>query len=103
MYSKSIHYDNYNYEYNMLKSIINPSIVKCYGCTEDSQNFYLELEFCMTGDLSKCFWQNKNSHVIIEFNLLVQRKSGQTCGHSVTARSTSASQSRNTSLQFKAQ
>ena len=68
MYSKTVHYDNYTYEYSMLKSINNPSIVKCYGYTEDSQNYYLELEFCITGDLSKCFWQNKNSHVFIVIN-----------------------------------
>lgn len=71
MYSKAVHYDNYNYEYNILKLINNPSIVKCQGYTEDSLNYYMELEYCVTGDLSKCFWQNKNSHVNIVLTVLV--------------------------------
>jgi serine/threonine protein kinase len=63
VYSKKSHGENANFEYNILKNINHPSLVRCLGCTEDYNHFYMELEYCITGDLSKCLWQNKNSHV----------------------------------------
>jgi hypothetical protein len=66
MYAKKFHLENYIYEYNILKNLNHPNIVRCSGYTEDYNHFYMELEYCMTGDLSKCLWQNKNSHVIIK-------------------------------------
>ena len=63
IYNKKAHGENSNYEYNILKSISHPNIVKCMGYSEDYNYFYMELEYCVTGDLSKCLWQNKNSHV----------------------------------------
>ena len=29
--------------------------------SEDSNYFYMEMEYCATGDLSRCLWQNKNN------------------------------------------
>ena len=57
-------HENYNYEYNILKQMTHPNIIHCLGHAEDYNYFYMELEFCMTGDLSRCLWQNKNTHVI---------------------------------------
>ena len=31
------------------------------SCSEDSNYFYMEMEYCATGDLSRCLWQNKNN------------------------------------------
>ena len=64
VYHKKMH-DNYSYEYNILKNMVHPNIVRCQGYSEDYNYFYMELEYCMTGDLSRCLWQNKNTHVII--------------------------------------
>lgn len=71
MFNKKMHPDHYNYEYFILKNITHPNIVKCCGYSEDYNHFYMELEYCITGDLSKCLWQNKSSHVYILLNNLV--------------------------------
>jgi serine/threonine protein kinase len=64
IYNKKVHGENASFEYQILKNLNHPNIVKCLGYTEDFNYFYMELEYCITGDLSKCLWQNKNSHVI---------------------------------------
>ena len=57
----------------IMKYLNHPNIVKCHGQTEDNNYFYMELEYCMTGDLSRCLWQNKNSHVW-SFNISILRE-----------------------------
>ena len=66
VYHKKMH-ENFNFEHSILKNLNHQNIVKFQGVSEDINYFFLELEYCMTGDLSKCLWQNKNSKVIIFF------------------------------------
>jgi serine/threonine protein kinase len=63
VYHKKMH-ENFNIEYTFLKNLSHQNIVKFQGVSEDINYFFLEIEYCMTGDLSKCLWQNKNSKVI---------------------------------------
>lgn len=56
-------HENFIYEFSILKNLNHPNIIKALGATEDSNYFFMELDYCMTGDLSKCLWQNKNSKV----------------------------------------
>ena len=51
----------YNKEYEILKNFNFPSILKVFGASEDKNNFYMEEEYCISGDLSKCLWPNKGS------------------------------------------
>ena len=46
MYNKRRHKD-YNKEYEILKEIDNPSIIKVYGYSEDRNYFYMEMEYCL--------------------------------------------------------
>ena len=58
IYSKS-RQPNYDHEYTFLKNINHPSIVHVTGAAEDKNNFYMEMEYCPSGDLSHCLWPNK--------------------------------------------
>lgn len=44
---------------SIVKSINNSYIVKAYGSSEDYNYYYLELEYCLTGDLSKALMLNR--------------------------------------------
>lgn len=59
-YSKKVH-ENCEYEYNILKNLKHPNLVKVLGYTEDLNYFNMEMEFCVTQDLSKAIWQNRFS------------------------------------------
>ena len=52
----------YDREYSFLKNINHPSIVNVTGAAEDKNNFYMEMEYCPSGDLSHCLWPNKGSN-----------------------------------------
>jgi serine/threonine-protein kinase ULK4 len=61
VYTKKFHKDKYSYEYNLINKINNDAVVNIMSSTEDSNYFYMEMEYCATGDLSRCLWQNKNN------------------------------------------
>ena len=61
VYNKKYHKDKYNYEYNLINKINNEAVVNIRSYSEDSNYFYMEMEYCATGDLSRCLWQNKNN------------------------------------------
>ena len=61
VYNKKYHKDKYNYEYNLINKINNEAVVNIRSYSEDSNFFYMEMEYCATGDLSRCLWQNKNN------------------------------------------
>ena len=61
VYNKKYHKDKYNYEYNLINKINNEAVVNIRSFSEDSNYFYMEMEYCATGDLSRCLWQNKNN------------------------------------------
>ena len=61
VYSKSRH-PFYDKEYSILKNINHPSIVHVTGAAEDKNNFYMEMEYCPSGDLSHCLWSNKDTN-----------------------------------------
>ena len=61
IYSKS-RQQFYDHEYTFLKNINHPSIVNVTGASEDKNNFYMEMEYCPSGDLSHCLWPNKGSN-----------------------------------------
>ena len=63
VYSKS-RYPFYDREYNFLKNINHPSIVHVTGAAEDKNNFYMEMEYCASGDLSHCLWPNKGTNYL---------------------------------------
>ena len=63
VYSKTKH-PHYDKEYLILKNINHPSIVSVYGASEDKNNFYMEMEYCQSGDLSRCLWPNKNTNYL---------------------------------------
>ena len=70
VYKKKDFKDKYSYEYDLINKIKNEAIVNIMSCSEDSNYFYMEMEYCATGDLSRCLWQNKNnlySERIIKF------------------------------------
>ena len=46
-------------EYSTLKNITCPSIVNVSGAAEDKNYFYMEMEYCSSGDLSHCLWPNR--------------------------------------------
>ena len=60
VYTKKFHKDKYSYEYNLINKIKSDSVVNIMSCAEDQNYFYMEMEYCATGDLSRCLWQNKN-------------------------------------------
>ena len=61
IYSKS-RQPFYDHEFSFLKNINHPSIVNVTGAAEDKNNFYMEMEYCPSGDLSHCLWPNKGSN-----------------------------------------
>ena len=61
VYSKSKH-TFYDKEYSILKNINYPSIVRTSGAAEDRNNFYMEMEYCPSGDLSHLLWSNKDTN-----------------------------------------
>ncbi len=61
VYTKKYHKDKYSYEYNLINKINNDAVVNIMSSSEDSNYFYMEMEYCATGDLSRCLWQNKNN------------------------------------------
>ena len=63
-YVKKYHQENYDKEYEILKTINHPSIIKTLGYAEDKINFYMELEFCASGNLSTLIWKNKTSNYL---------------------------------------
>ena len=60
-YNKRHHANKYNHEYNLIQPINHPNIVNIFSFSEDSNHFYMEMEYCPTGDLSRCFWENKKN------------------------------------------
>ena len=63
VYSKSRH-PFYDREYIFLKNINHPSIVHVTRAAEDKNNFYMEMEYCASGDLSHCLWPNKGTNYL---------------------------------------
>ena len=63
-YVKKYHQENYDKEYEILKTINHSSIIKTLGYAEDNNNFYMELEFCASGNLSTLIWKNKTSNYL---------------------------------------
>ena len=61
VYNKKYHKDKYSYEYNLINKINNEAVVNIMSSSEDSNYYYMEMEYCATGDLSRCLWQNKNN------------------------------------------
>ena len=61
VYTKKYHKDKYSYEYNLINKVKSDSVVNIMSCAEDQNYFYMEMEYCATGDLSRCLWQNKNN------------------------------------------
>ena len=61
VYNKKYYKDKYSYEYNLINKINNDAVVNIMSCSEDSNYFYMEMEYCATGDLSRCLWQNKTN------------------------------------------
>ena len=61
IYSKS-RQPFYDHEYSFLKNINHPSIINVTGAAEDKNYFYMEMEFCPSGDLSHCLWPNKGAN-----------------------------------------
>ena len=59
VYSKYRH-PFYDKEFSILKNINHPSIIHATGAAEDKNNFYMEMEYCPSGDLSHCLWSNKD-------------------------------------------
>ena len=54
----------YNKEFLFLKNINCSSIVKVIGAAEDKNNFYMEMEYCSSGDLSHCLWPNRGCNYL---------------------------------------
>ena len=63
-YSKKDHIDTYDKEYKILKTISHPSIIKVLGSAEDKFNFYMEMDFCASGNLSNLIWKNKTNNYL---------------------------------------
>ena len=63
-YSKKDHEGTYDKEYKILKTITHPSIIKVLGSAEDKFNFYMEMEFCASGNLSNLIWKNKTNNYL---------------------------------------
>ena len=61
IYSKS-RQPFYDHEYSFLKNINHPSIINVTGAAEDKNYFYMEMEYCPSGDLSHCLWPNKGAN-----------------------------------------
>ena len=61
VYSKKKLPNKYSYEYDIIHNIKGEGILNVLSSSEDSNFFYMEMEFCATGDLSRCLWNNKNN------------------------------------------
>ena len=61
VYSKKNLRNKYSYEYDTIHNIKGEGILNILSSTEDSNFFYMVEEFCATGDLSRCLWDNKNN------------------------------------------
>ena len=61
VYEKRRHRNKYSYEFDLVHSIKNEGIINVLGSSEDHTYYYMEMEYCATGDLSRCLWQNKNN------------------------------------------
>ena len=59
VYNKKRH-QNYSYEYDILKSISHPNILNTIGASEDNNHFYMEMEYCISEDLSNHLFPEKN-------------------------------------------
>ena len=61
VYTKKNVRNKYSYEYELIHNIKGEGILNILSYSEDSNYFYMETEFCATGDLSRCLWNNKNN------------------------------------------
>ena len=61
VYSKKNLRNKYSYEYDIIHNIKGKGILNILSSSEDSNYFYMEEEYCATGDLSRCLWNNKNN------------------------------------------
>ena len=61
VYSKRHQRNKYSYEYDIIHNIKGEGILNIISSSEDSNYFYMEEEYCATGDLSRCLWNNKNN------------------------------------------
>ena len=61
VYSKKHLRNKYSYEYEIIHNIKGEGILNVLSSSEDSNYFYMETEYCATGDLSRCLWNNKNN------------------------------------------
>ncbi len=61
VYEKRRLRNKYSYEYDLIHSIKNEGIVNILSSSEDHNYYFMEMEYCATGDLSRCLWQNKNN------------------------------------------
>ena len=64
VYSKKHLRNKYSYEYDTIHNIKGEGILNILSSTEDSNFFYMVEEFCATGDLSRCLWNNKNNRYL---------------------------------------
>ena len=61
VYSKKNMRNKYSYEYEIIHNIKGEGILNIISSCEDPSFYYMEEEFCATGDLSRCLWNNKNN------------------------------------------
>ena len=61
VYNKKYLRSKYSYEYDLIHSIKSEGLLDIITSSEDYNYFYMEMEYCATGDLSRCLWQNKNN------------------------------------------
>ena len=61
VYEKRRTRNKYSYEYEIIHNIKNEGILNILSSSEDYNYYYMEMEYCATGDLSHCLWQNKNN------------------------------------------
>jgi serine/threonine-protein kinase ULK4 len=61
VYEKRRLKNKYSYEYDTINNIKNEGIINILSSSEDYNYYYMEMEYCATGDLSHCLWQNKNN------------------------------------------
>lgn len=55
---------NYTYEYDVLRYITHPHIVNVIGASEDNNHFYMEMEYCISDDLSKHLFPDANCNYL---------------------------------------
>ena len=64
VYSKKNNRNKYSYEYDTIHNIKGEGILNIISSAEDSNYFYMVEEYCATGDLSRCLWNNKNNRYL---------------------------------------